>query len=85
MNWFGMDIFRATSFDDPSLPGFSNEARTRRKPVMIGETTHLYVGAQNGATSWNGWFVAFFDFLRWCQRPHGRQTGVCPLHQAGPG
>jgi uncharacterized protein (TIGR03437 family) len=64
VDWFGMNIFRTVSFRDPSLTGFFNEARTRRKPVMIGETTPIYVGAQGGAASWNGWFAIFFDFLR---------------------
>jgi len=64
VDWFGMNIFRAASFKDSSLPGFFTEARTRRKPVMIGETTPHQIGAQNGAASWNGWFVQFFDFLR---------------------
>jgi uncharacterized protein (TIGR03437 family) len=64
VDWFGMNIFRAASFNDASLTGFFNEARTRRKPVMIGETSPYQVGAQGGAASWNGWFVPFFDFLR---------------------
>ena len=64
VDWFGMNIFRAASFRDTSLPGFFNVARMRRKPVMIGETTPHQIGAQGGAASWNGWFVPFFDFLR---------------------
>ncbi len=64
VDWFGMNIFRAAEFNDPSLPGFFNEARRRRKPVMIGETTPRQVGAQGGAASWSGWFAHFFDFLR---------------------
>lgn len=64
VDWFGMNIFRAAEFNDPSLPGFFNEARMRRKPVMIGETTPRNVGAQGGAASWSGWFAHFFDFLR---------------------
>ena len=64
VDWFGMNIFRTAEFNDPSLPGFFNEARMRRKPVMIGETTPHSIGAQRGAASWNGWFAVFFDFLR---------------------
>jgi beta-mannanase len=64
VDWFGMNIFRTPSFKDPSLTGFFNEARMRRKPVMIGETTPYQVGAQGGAASWYGWFTDFFDSLR---------------------
>jgi len=63
VDWIGMNIFTAGTFNDASLPGFFTEARNRRKPVMMGETTPKRVGAQGGAASWSNWFVPFFAFL----------------------
>jgi uncharacterized protein (TIGR03437 family) len=63
VDWFGMNIFNADGFTDSNMNVFFVQANARKKPVMIGETTPAYVGAQNGATSWNGWFVQFFNFM----------------------
>ncbi len=64
VDWFGMNIFSAGTFNDPSLPDYFAQARAHMKPVMIGETTPRYVGAQNGPNSWTGWYNPFFNFLQ---------------------
>ena len=64
VDWFGMNIFNGSSFSNPILPTFMSLADTHRKPVMIGETTPLSVGAQQGSTSWAQWFGPFFSYLQ---------------------
>jgi uncharacterized protein (TIGR03437 family) len=64
VDWFGINIFQAKAFQDPTLSGVFAQARARKKPVMMGEETGFSVGAQNGATSWNGWYAQFFGFLQ---------------------
>jgi uncharacterized protein (TIGR03437 family) len=64
VDWFGMNIFQASAFQNPTLSGLFAQARARKKPVMMGEETGFSVGAQNGATSWNGWYAQFFNFLQ---------------------
>ena len=64
VDWFGINIFQAKAFQDATLSGLFAQARARKKPVMMGEETGFSVGAQNGATSWNGWYAQFFSFLQ---------------------
>jgi hypothetical protein len=64
VDWFGMNIFSGSTFTGAALSGFLAEATAHRKPVMMGETTPATIGAQNGATSWNGWFANFFNYLQ---------------------
>jgi hypothetical protein len=73
VDWFGMDFFSAEHFSDADAAAFLDSARAHGKPVMVGETTPRGVGAQGGAASWTGWFVAFFDFLR--ANPEVKQFG----------
>lgn len=72
VDWFGSDVFSAGDFtndyysDDNSTPELvevANAAHAHGKPLMIGEATPRYVGAQN-ASDWNAWFVKFFDFFK---------------------
>jgi uncharacterized protein (TIGR03437 family) len=64
VDWFGLNIFEASAFSDPSLSGFFAQARARKKPIMLGEESPAGVGAQGGAASWNGWYTYFFNFLQ---------------------
>ena len=64
VDWFGINIFQAKAFQDSTLSGLFAQARARKKPIMMGEETGFSVGAQNGATSWNGWYAQFFSFLQ---------------------
>jgi uncharacterized protein (TIGR03437 family) len=64
VDWFGMNIFNGTSFSNPILPTFMSLADAHKKPVMIGETTPVGVGAQQGSTSWTQWFAPFFGYLQ---------------------
>ena len=64
VDWFGMNIFNAASFGNSNLPAFMALADAHKKPVMIGETTPMAIGAQQGATSWNTWFAPFFSYLQ---------------------
>jgi hypothetical protein len=49
---------------DPAITPFFALAIAHRKPVMLAEESPRYVGAQNGATSWDGWFEQFFAFMQ---------------------
>jgi uncharacterized protein (TIGR03437 family) len=64
VDWFGMNIFNGSSFSNPILTTFMSLADTHQKPVMIGETTPLGVGAQQGSASWDAWFAPFFNYLQ---------------------
>ncbi|MGA3024933.1 MAG: carbohydrate binding domain-containing protein [Bryobacteraceae bacterium] len=64
VDWFGMNMYGTSMFDqDPALTPFFAQAVARQKPVMLAEESPRYVGAQDGATSWSGWFAPFFSFL----------------------
>lgn len=64
VDWFGMNIFNDSSFSNPILPTFMSLASSHNKPVMIGETSPIVIGAQAGAASWTGWFADFFSYLQ---------------------
>ena len=64
VDWWGVDTFSSEELTDPWLANFFGLASKHRKPVMIGEATPRYVGADKGADSWNRWFRPFFEMVR---------------------
>lgn len=63
VDWWGIDLFDFREFGYPQLQSYLKEADDHLKPVMIGETTPRGVGVTNSDTSWNKWFVPFFNCL----------------------
>ena len=64
VDWYGMNMYGVSMFNnDAALTSFFVMAVAHQKPVMLAEQSPRYVGAQNGATSWNGWFAQFFNFM----------------------
>ena len=59
VDWWGVDTFSPEELTNPWLGDFYDLAAKHRKPVMIGEATPRYVGADKGAESWNRWFRLF--------------------------
>jgi len=64
VDWWGVDIFSPEEIPNPWLGRFYDLAAKHRKPVMIGEATPRYVGADKGMHSWNRWFKPFFTMVR---------------------
>ena len=65
VDWFGMNMYGTSMFNqDPAITPFFALAIAHQKPVMLAEQSPRYVGAQNGTTSWNGWFEQFFNFMQ---------------------
>ena len=64
VDWWGIDIFSADEFSNPSMSAFLANADKHGKPVMIGETTPRYVGVLDGEISWNTWFAPYFSLLK---------------------
>lgn len=64
VDWWGVDTFSPEELTDPWLADFFGLAARHRKPVMIGEATPRYVGANKGAESWSQWFRPFFEMVR---------------------
>jgi len=63
VDWWAIDIFAASHFNNINADKFLDSAYIHQKPVMIGETTPRFVGVLQGQTSWNNWFVPFFNFI----------------------
>lgn len=95
VDWWAIDMFSANHFTDPNAQRFLDSARTRTKPVMIGETTPRSVGVLNGQQSWDQWFAPFFTFIHvhpevkafcyinwnWSQYPQWQTWGDARLEQ----
>jgi hypothetical protein len=64
VDWWGVDIYSSSDFTNSTGEQFLSDALAHRKPVMIGESTPRYVGVLGGQTSWNNWFVGYFDYIR---------------------
>jgi len=64
VDWWGVDTFSEDELANPWLAAFYDLAASHRKPVMIGEATPRYVGANRGLESWNRWFKPFFEMVR---------------------
>ena len=64
VDWFGINIFSDGGLTSPGTYAFLDLAASRRKPVMIGESTPQQVGVLDGQTSWNRWFAPYFNLIR---------------------
>lgn len=64
VDWFGINVFAVRDLTASGTYAFLNLAASRRKPVMIGESTPQLVGVLNGQMSWNRWFVPYFNLIR---------------------
>lgn len=62
VDWYGIDIFAARHFNDPTVAAFTASAEARRKPLMLGETTPRGEGAQTPG-AWDAWFEPFFRWM----------------------
>ena len=64
VDWWGVDVFSPEEIGTPWLGEFYDLAAQRRKPVMLGEVTPRFVGADKGWESWTRWFKPFFEMVR---------------------
>lgn len=64
VDWWGVDIFSPEELTHSWLDEFYALASKHQKPVMIGEATPRYVGANQGWHSWTGWYQPFFEMIR---------------------
>jgi hypothetical protein len=64
VDWWSIDLFSDAHFEHPTTVRFMSDARQRRFPVMIGESTPRRVGILEGAASWDRWFAPYFQFIR---------------------
>lgn len=62
VDWWGIDIFSPSHFSDATTVSFMKDADLAQKPVMIGECTPRYVGADDN-TDWIDWFSPYFNFI----------------------
>jgi hypothetical protein len=62
VDWWGIDLFSDTHFSLPLTTEFMADADAYGKPVMIGESTPRYIGADD-ATDWEDWFQLYFNFI----------------------
>ena len=64
VDWWGVDTFSEDELRHPWLADFYALAAQHRKPVMLGEVTPRYVGADKGWESWARWYKPFFEMVR---------------------
>ena len=64
VDWWGVDIFSPEEIPHVWLEQFYQLAGRHKKPVMIGEATPRYVGANKGWHSWYRWYKPFFEMVR---------------------
>jgi hypothetical protein len=95
VDWWGISLFAPAHFSSKLTLSFLDSAVTHRKPVLIGESTPRHVGVLQGQTSWNAWFVPFFDLIHarpeikmfcyinwnWADYPQWFDWGDCRLQQ----
>jgi hypothetical protein len=64
VDWWGLSMFQPEVFNHAETRKFLKNAEKHKKPVMIAETTPLYIGTDNGQADWNAWFKPYFDFIK---------------------
>lgn len=62
VDWWGIDVFSSSDLTAATTIDFLNRANIANKPVLIGEATPRYIGA-NDSSDWNSWFEPFFDMI----------------------
>lgn len=62
VDWWAIDLFSVTDFSEPLVSKFMADAHSARKPVMIGETTPRFIGADD-AIDWTDWFTHYYAFI----------------------
>ncbi|GEM_PF-579151 len=62
VDWWSIDLFSVGHFTEPVTTQFMIDADSEMKPVMIGETTPRFIGADD-EKDWEDWFVTYFDFI----------------------
>lgn len=64
VDWWSIDLFSAEHLWAEDSHAFVRDAGRRGFPVMIGESTPRYTGAQDGPASWCRWYAPYFGFMR---------------------
>lgn len=67
VDWFGIDIFGAQLFKNniyEPIEKFLKMAIKHKKPVMIGESSAIKIGMENGEKIWKEWFKPYFKFIK---------------------
>lgn len=67
VDWFGMDIFGAQLFAEKMyepIERFLAMAIEHKKPVMIGESSAIKIGIENGEQIWREWFAPYFKLIK---------------------
>lgn len=62
VDWWAIDLFSVTDFSEPLTTNFMMDAHSSNKPVMIGETTPRFIGADD-ASDWTDWFRHYYEFI----------------------
>ena len=62
VDWWGMDTFSSSDLIAQASLQFLSQADAHNKPVMIGEATPRYVGADD-EPDWQTWFEPYFDMI----------------------
>jgi len=76
VDWWSIDLFSNTQFDQPETAAFMAAALDHRFPVLIGESTARFVGVADAEVAWRDWFGRYFAFL--AQHPHVK--GFCYIN-----
>ena len=66
VDWWSFNVFGSITFDsfwDNEVSEFLAAADAAGFPVLIGEATPQFIGAES-ASDWNDWFAPFFDRIK---------------------
>lgn len=64
VDWWGLSMFQPDVFKHAITNKFLTNAQKHEKPVMISESTPIFIGTNDGQKGWNSWFRLYFDFIR---------------------
>lgn len=66
VDWWAISLFTPKVFDEPSLYTFLDDAKTHKKPVMIGESTFRTIPKpdEEGPIKWQRFFKKYFDLIK---------------------
>jgi len=67
VDWFGVDVFEAKLFKNNKykpIEDFLNMAKKHKKPVMVGESSAIKIGIENGEKIWKDWFIPYFKWIK---------------------
>ncbi len=64
VDWWSINLFGESDILSKDVKDFIDNAKKHNKPVIIGESTPMNIGALKGKESWDRWYKKYFELIK---------------------